>query len=204
MQAPVQKDRFMRAPSPGSSSLRRSDRTNRAARRRTKSRGRPGGRRRRLQRLRIDRGQGFEPLEERVVLDAAPNAFPDSYVTPLNTALTLSASNDLFENDWDAEGSTLTAAIVDSPANGTISSFSGSAGTLTYTPDNGFNGVDVFSYKINDGTSDSSTVKVQVAVGKYLGAQTNLEELPRRAVASYFLEKPRRRRSKTSVERQAR
>ena len=121
----------------------------------------------------------MEPLEERVVLNAAPIAGNDvTYITALNTALTITTSNDLLDNDWDSEASTLTASVVANPANGSISNFSGSAGTLTYTPTTGFQGEDSFTYKVNDGTSDSNIATVKIAVVKYLGSRTNADELP--------------------------
>jgi hypothetical protein len=46
----------------------------------------------------------------------------------------------LLDNDWDPEGDSLTASIVDSPSNGSISGFSGTAGTFTYTPDTSYAG----------------------------------------------------------------
>ena len=86
----------------------------------------------------------LERLEPRVVLNAAPIGKDDaSYYTAEDTDLTIGASDTtLLDNDWDAEGSSLTATIVDNPANGTVSNFSGTAGTFTYSPDLSFTGVD--------------------------------------------------------------
>ena len=69
----------------------------------------------------------------------------------------------LLDNDWDPEGDTLTASIVDNPANGTISNFSGANGTFTYSPDTSFTGVDTFTYDVSDGTDVvSANIDVQV------------------------------------------
>ncbi len=38
-------------------------------------------------------------------------------------------------------------------------------GGFTYTPTNGYNGPDSFTYKANDGTEDSNTVTVSLTVG---------------------------------------
>ena len=120
----------------------------------------------------------FERLEDRLVLNGIPIAKDDlGYFTAVNAALNIGSGNPtLVANDWDSEGSSLTASIVANPAHGTISSFNGSTGTLTYTPDNSYNGLDSFTYKVNDGTSDSDTVTVAIAVSGHFGPRTNLEE----------------------------
>ena len=50
---------------------------------------------------------------------------------------------------------------VGSPKNGSLS---GTAPNLTYTPDDGFYGSDSFTYKVNDGSVDSASVKVSIEV----------------------------------------
>jgi hypothetical protein len=55
----------------------------------------------------------------------------------------------------------------------------GSAGTFTYTPNQGFTGIDTFTYKANDGTNDSNVVSVSIAVGGHFGPRTNLEDATR-------------------------
>ena len=102
----------------------------------------------------------LEQLEPRIVLNGAPVAVPDPfYSTAEDTALTVGASDTtLLDNDWDPEGDTITASIVDNPGDGSVTNFSGTAGTFTYTPDTGFTGVDSFTYKLNDGTDDGNTV----------------------------------------------
>ena len=74
-------------------------------------------------------------------------------------AVTLSAS--------DADGDVLSYIIVDSPANGAIE---GSGANRTYTPDPGFHGTDTFTFKANDGQSDSATVSVSVEVAQKVTA----------------------------------
>src|SRR5262245_27907557 len=84
----------------------------------------------------------FETLEDRRVLNGIPIAVPDAqYYTAINTALSVTSSNDPMENDRDPEGSTLTASIVANPSHGSITNWSSSAGTFTYTPNNGYTGV---------------------------------------------------------------
>jgi len=61
----------------------------------------------------------------------------------------------------DADGDSLTFTIVTQPANGSLS---GTAPSLTYTPDAGFVGTDSFTYTVNDGTVDSAAATVTINV----------------------------------------
>lgn len=116
-----------------------------------------------------------------MMLHAVPIAIDDPwYSTPQNTALTVGVSDtSLLASDWDPEGGSLTATIVDSPSAGTLSAFSGSAGTFVYTPNTSFVGVDTFSYRVSNGTDNSNLATVSIAVGGHFGPRTNLEEAAR-------------------------
>ena len=61
-------------------------------------------------------------------------------------------------------GDTLTYSVVANPSNGTLGNISGSNNTVTYTPTANWNGTDTFTYKVNDGTTDSNTSTVTVTV----------------------------------------
>ena len=61
----------------------------------------------------------------------------------------------------DVEGNTLSFAIVAGPANGTLS---GSPPNVTYTPKANFNGADSFTFRVNDGTSNSAAATVGITV----------------------------------------
>jgi hypothetical protein len=78
-------------------------------------------------------------------------------------------------NDWDPEGSAITASLVSGPSNGTLGSLQ-SNGTFTYTPNTGFRGFDTFKYRVSDGSANSNTVEARIAVGGYLGPRTNQDE----------------------------
>ncbi len=108
------------------------------------------------------------------MLNGAPIAVPDPwYSTSLNTPLTVtSQGTTLLANDWDAEGSSLSASLVTGPSHGTLSNFA-AGGTFTYTPSTGYTGFDQFSYRVNDGTDNSNIVQASIAVGGYLGPRTN-------------------------------
>jgi hypothetical protein len=69
------------------------------------------------------------------------------------TAITLSAT--------DVEGDTLTYSVVSGPSHGTLS---GTAPNLTYTPTANYNGSDSFTFKANDGSTDSNTATVSISV----------------------------------------
>ena len=71
--------------------------------------------------------------------------------TPKNITLTGS----------DPEGDVLTFTVLTSPTNGTLS---GAAPNLTYTPDTGFSGGDTFTFKVNDGTTNSNSATVALSV----------------------------------------
>ncbi|NQV73659.1 tandem-95 repeat protein [bacterium] len=70
-----------------------------------------------------------------------------------NTAVTLSSTN-------PASG-TLTYSVVAQPTNGTVTI---SGATATYVPAANFNGNDSFTYKANDGNSDSNTATASITV----------------------------------------
>jgi len=61
----------------------------------------------------------------------------------------------------DLEGDTLTYTVIASPANGTLT---GTTPNLTYTPIADFNGSDTFTFRANDGQSNSNTAAVTITV----------------------------------------
>ncbi len=118
----------------------------------------------------------FERLEERQLLNGLPVANPDPfYQTALNTQLVVSSGSGVLTNDFDAEGSSLTATQMTGPSNGTLNAF-GSNGSFTYTPNTSFQGLDSFTYRTSDGTGNSATVSVTVVVGQGFSARQNNEE----------------------------
>ena len=83
----------------------------------------------------------------------APVAVADAYDTAEDTLLTVDAPG-VLGNDSDAEADPLTAVLVDNVASGTLSL--AADGSFTYEPAADFNGDVTFTYKANDGTSDST------------------------------------------------
>lgn len=125
----------------------------------------------------------LESLEPRQMLTSVPVAMHDPlYSTAVNTDLVISTtSTGIVNNDFDADGNSLSASVVANPANGSLQSFN-SNGTFTYRPNNGFSGIDTFTYKVSDGTNDSNVATVSIAVGGNFGPRTNLDESPQNAM----------------------
>lgn len=91
-------------------------------------------------------------------------AVDDAFIAHKDTTLTLKSSSSVRVNDIFSNSSTLSFYVVDQPQNGTVS-LRDSNGRLDYTPDNGFTGVDTFTYQINDineGLSNVATVTITV------------------------------------------
>lgn len=71
-------------------------------------------------------------------------------------------SASVLSNDTDAEGNALTAALVASPGSGSLTL--GSDGSFSYTHDGGETTSDSFSYRANDGNSNSAPAAVSITV----------------------------------------
>ena len=93
-------------------------------------------------------------------VNTAPTAVDDATTTAEGTAVDI----DVVANDTDLEGDTLQVTSVTMPSNGTAVIKSGSATTITYTPNTGFHGSDSFTYVASDenGGTDTGTVTVTV------------------------------------------
>jgi ELWxxDGT repeat protein len=91
-----------------------------------------------------------------------PDATDDEATTAFNTVAIINvAANDA---DFDSALTTPTIEIVTQPANGTVVANTG-VGSLTYTPNNGFAGLDTFVYRVLDSAgnpSNGATVSVTV------------------------------------------
>jgi autotransporter-associated beta strand protein/VCBS repeat-containing protein len=103
--------------------------------------------------------------------NVAPAANDDSYTVAEDTTLnandptgTVDGTNDdgVLVNDTDADGNSLSATLVSGPAHGML--VLNSDGTFTYTPNQNYNGSDVFTYKANDGQADSNIATVNINV----------------------------------------
>jgi large repetitive protein len=96
-----------------------------------------------------------------------PEAHNDSYTTAEDTLLTVNAATGVLDNDTDLDDllgplTTLTAAVVNEPDNGTLTL--NANGSFTYAPDANYNGTDSFTYRANDGALNSSLATVTIDV----------------------------------------
>ena len=85
----------------------------------------------------------------------APVANDQSVSTDEDTAVAITLTGS------DVEGDPLDFSVVTGPSNGTLS---GTAPSLTYTPDADYNGSDSFTFKANDGSLDSNIATVSITV----------------------------------------
>ena len=90
--------------------------------------------------------------------NVAPNAMNDKNTTNEDTAITLS----VLKNDEDTDGDTMSIISMTLPSHGTVVKNDDS--TFTYTPNENYYGVDIFTYTISDGEShtDSAVVTVNI------------------------------------------
>lgn len=103
----------------------------------------------------------------------APVAVNDSYSTNQDTTLNISAPG-VLGNDADIDADSLSAVIVSSPLNGSLSL--NSNGSFSYTPNAGFTGSDSFTYRANDGAADSNLATVSIAVDNVNDAPVALND----------------------------
>lgn len=96
-------------------------------------------------------------------VDDAPMATAQSVTTDEDTAAEITLAG------VDADGDTLAFTVTTQPAHGTLS---GTAPALTYTPATDYHGADSFTFKVADGTSESSIATVNIAVSSVNDAPT--------------------------------
>jgi VCBS repeat-containing protein len=85
-------------------------------------------------------------------------------MTTEGNALTVNAAGGVLANDTDADGDTLTAALVDNVTNGTLTL--NADGSFTYTPQADFTGTDSFTYTATDGTDPTAATQVTITVNE--------------------------------------
>jgi VCBS repeat-containing protein len=96
------------------------------------------------------------------VNDAPPAVQNDSYSTNEDTALMIAASAGVLSNDTDLDNDSMTATVVIGPSHGTLA-FNPN-GSFNYTPNLNFNGTDSFTYRVSDGTADSTLATATLSV----------------------------------------
>ncbi|MCP5081122.1 MAG: tandem-95 repeat protein [Alphaproteobacteria bacterium] len=91
--------------------------------------------------------------------NTAPVANDDNAATQAGQAVVIS----VLSNDWELDGDDYLITALGAPSNGQINV--NADGSITYTPNAGFAGLDTFTYTITDtgGLSDTATVSVNVS-----------------------------------------
>jgi len=102
----------------------------------------------------VDSGPATVSIGVTAVNDA-PTAVGQSVTTAEDAAAAITLTG------TDVEGSALTFSVQSGPSHGALS---GSGPNLTYTPAANYNGLDSFTFKVNDGALDSATATVDITV----------------------------------------
>ena len=92
-------------------------------------------------------------------------------------AETAPATSGVIANDTDVDGDQIHAILVSGPSNAASFTFNVD-GTFVYTPTANFNGVDSFTYKVNDSSVDSNVATVTLTVNAVNDDPTNAGSLP--------------------------
>ncbi|WP_291987644.1 Ig-like domain-containing protein [Luteitalea sp.] len=91
----------------------------------------------------------------------APTTVADSYTTPFNTPLSISAPG-VLANDNTNGGGAMTASLQSNVAHGTL--VLNANGSFTYTPATGYAGADSFTYRAVNGVGNGNAVTVSLMV----------------------------------------
>ncbi len=92
----------------------------------------------------------------------APVAQDDDYQTEPNTALVVAAAAGVLANDTDVDGPAMTAVLESDVSNGVLNL--NADGSFNYTPNSNFSGLDVFTYRADDGLLISNSANVEISV----------------------------------------
>ena len=111
------------------------------------------------------------------ITNPAPVANDDSATTSEDTPVNIA----VLPNDSDPDDDMITVTLASAP-NGTV--VINPDGTLTYTPNANFNGIDTITYTISDGQGGTSTALVTITVGAQNDAPTATALPPRANVDS--------------------
>ncbi|HZN81648.1 MAG TPA: Ig-like domain-containing protein [Mycobacterium sp.] len=114
-----------------------------------------------------------KPTKVTITVTGAVNRPPvagnDSYSTNEDTPLTV-ATPGVLANDSDPDGNPITAQVVSNPSHGTLTL--NSNGSFTYNPAANYNGPDSFTYRTNDGATNSNTATVSLTINSVNDAPT--------------------------------
>jgi hypothetical protein len=103
---------------------------------------------------------GYQMSVDDVIIN--PLAVDDNYAAAAGSTFNVSAATGVLVNDTEMFGSNLTASVVSPATHGSLTLTN--SGGFTYTPANGFSGVDSFTYQANDGTTNIGTATANITV----------------------------------------
>ena len=104
-----------------------------------------------------------DPVLATVYINSAPVAAADNFDLREDTTLTLNALQGVLANDKDVNQDTLQVSLISGTAHGSL--LLNADGSFSYTPQADYNGIDSFSYQVNDGQGANSAVAtVQLVV----------------------------------------
>lgn len=118
-----------------------------------------------------DDGDSGNASMQITIVDNPVIAREDSVTTNVGEAVTIN----VLENDEGGEGTVRTVEITAEPENGTA--VVNEDNTITYTPNDGFSGMDTFSYTVADEIGTRASAAVTVTVGEVV-VDTNSIYLP--------------------------
>lgn len=110
----------------------------------------------------VDDGQGGTAVGTVSITVNAINDAPIAVNDEVTTDEDMPVSGNVLTNDTDADGDSLTAALQDGPASGTVEM--NADGSFTYTPNADFNGSDSFTYVVDDGQGGTAVGTVSITV----------------------------------------
>ncbi|MBF0213386.1 MAG: SUMF1/EgtB/PvdO family nonheme iron enzyme [Magnetococcales bacterium] len=97
-----------------------------------------------------------------VTINPPPNQAPVASNGTLSVAGSTAATGTL--SATDAEGDSLTYAIVANGSKGTLTLTNSATGAYRYTPNSGASGTDSFTFRVNDGQANSNVATVTVSI----------------------------------------
>ncbi len=114
-------------------------------------------------RYQINDGTGLSaPVPVTIRVNTPPVAVDDTYAVDEDMPLVRAAHEGIAANDSDAEGQTLTAALIELPAHGSLDL--AADGGFEYLPDADYFGTDQFTYQLSDGEDLSRVATVHLTV----------------------------------------
>lgn len=113
------------------------------------------------------------PATVEITVGADPNQAP--VATPQSVSTTAGVALGITLAGSDADNDALDYSVQTQPANGVLS---GTAPDLVYTPNDGFEGSDSFTFIVNDGSLDSAPATVDITVDPALNSAPVFDDEP--------------------------